>query len=191
MRSIGPRLRSIESKIQKQLMAGLHEAAQLGRNEVIKEIQATKPHPPIDTSIMAAAHSWPVTALFRGGKQYGWLLTSNVLYADIQELGTKPFWAPLPPLVAWASRKLRGAEPLKKRKGKPGRKNTKKKTRNKTKPKPRKAKTAEDHATQMAKAVRFKISKVGIRPKGFYARASVRFPGHVSVAIAKHLREVR
>lgn len=130
----------------------MRAAAQACLSEVIKQIRATKPYAPIDQGWMNdPARGW----LLEDTKD-GAAFESLAPHAVFVEFGTKPHWAPLPPLKAWAERKLRA----------------------KFKPKDRAA-----AAEQLARAVQRKIAARGTEGRYFFARASERFPEIVSNAL--------
>lgn len=205
MASIGPELERTDRRIQQALIKGLRHAAVLGRNAVIREIVATRPHPPIDLGEMVRVSSWPITPLLGPGGVIGWVLESTTVQASVMEFGTRPFWPPLEPLEAWAARKLRAKA---KATRKPRKKTSKGRrvrgfggakglgalvpkqapVRGKRQRQRSKAELAE--AKRMAKAVRYAISKRGIRPRGFYARASAMFETYLEQSLSRYISSV-
>lgn len=199
----GRSLKATDNKIKRAMIKGLRHAAVLSRNRVIVEIATTSPHPPVDTGEMSRVSSWPITPLLEGGKVAGWALDAATKQADFMEFGTKPHWPPFDPIHAWVLRKLRGRKKSTRGKGKkPGRKSGGKgKSGNvsnrqvvslkKIANAQRKRKSAARNAKKIANAVRFAISKRGIKPRGYYARASVHFSGFVDDGLRRFVDAVQ
>ena len=196
--SIGRELAATERRIQRALVKGLRHAAVLSRNRVIDEIRTTTPHPPVDTGEMSRVSSWPITPILEGGKPSGWALDAATQQASIMEFGTRPFWPPLDPIVAWAKRKMRGKRKatLGRSKRSPGRKRPNsggsgRGSGRSTSPGRKRRKASADRAAiRMAQAVRVAISKRGIKPRGFYARASAHFGKFAQQGIDRFVGQV-
>lgn len=193
MAQMAAEYRRTEKRIQRAVLQSLRHAAVLSRNQVVQEISATTPYPPVDTGEMARISSWPITPIIRGGQLAGYALEAGTVQADIMELGTKPFWPPLDPLEAWAQRKMRAAAKKTKRKGKkPGGTRVRgfggAKGLGALAPKPKRKRGTRQpspDAKKMARAVRYAISQRGIRPRGFYARAGAHFDRFVQQSLQR------
>ena len=86
---------------QAAVVQGLRRGAVLCKAEVVREINATRPHPPVDLGEMR--RSYVITPLPTGAR-----LENVAPHAAHQEFGTRPFSAPKSVLLAWAGRKVRG-----------------------------------------------------------------------------------
>jgi hypothetical protein len=63
---------------------------------------SAKVYAPVDRGVLRASIMPDVVTM---NKTVEGVVGSNVIYAAAQELGTKPFWPPLQPLVEWVKRK--------------------------------------------------------------------------------------
>ena len=135
---------------QDAAMRGLRAARDMCLAEVKKQIHATKPYAPIDQR--ALLDNWEIGELANG-----YYFEAKAPHATFVEFGTKPHWAPLDKLEAWAERKLRGKF-----------KNTKKRA---------------NAAKEMARKVQFKIAHHGTKGRFFFTRAAERFPEIATLAL--------
>ncbi len=130
-------------------------AAQMGKAEVIKQIDATEPYAPVDTGGGRRATEVVPT-------EDGAILQNTSAHMVYMEFGTRPHWVPIAPLLAWAARKKRGmGKPASGAQG------------------PRQRITAgrrQAAIKALAYGAQRRIAKFGTAPRGFWARASVRFP---------------
>lgn len=143
---IGATLRSIVGGIvrqeQRAIVYACRAAAQEARTEVVRSIQALKPAP-VDTGALVG--SFRVTPTPDGAD-----LQSIAPHAGFVEFGTKPHWAPLDPLVAWAGRKLREVM--------------------------RKGQKRDDAAQALGRRVQVKIARYGTKGRHYFEMASHKFP---------------
>lgn len=152
-------LQELVKRSQEAARRALLAAAETCRTEVIKAIHATKPYAPIDQGWLNDPNrGWEV-----GEKADRAFLESRAPHAAFIEFGTKPHWAPLAPLKAWAERKLRA----------------------KFRPKDRAA-----AADRLAYAVQRKIAERGTEGRFFFRRASERFPEIVSLALEDEMNRL-
>ena len=86
-------------KLETAIIKGLRSAAMRGVGEVVHSINATSPHPPIDTGELA--RSVDHSLLPRGGR-----LAVDAPHAAVMENGARPFRPPFRPLYDWAKRKF-------------------------------------------------------------------------------------
>jgi len=128
----------------------IQRAAYLCQAEAVKAIGEVRPFQPVDTGVLK--RSFIVAT-----NPTGAVLENVAPHAVFMEFGTRPHWAPLSALEAWAERKLRGRIASKAGRANPAR--------------------------QLARAVQRKIAKVGTAPRSFYAAASLKFPGIVEEQI--------
>jgi phage gpG-like protein len=86
-----------------QTTAKLHGAPMLEamRDSTLYVQRDAKINAPVDTGILRASITPEVTS--QGTEVMG-IVGSNVVYAPMQELGTKPFWPPAAALEVWARR---------------------------------------------------------------------------------------
>lgn len=156
--TLGPAVQALYREIaQKSVQAGvqaLRKAASLCMGEAIKAVDAVRPYPPIDTGAPGIKGSFRVTP-----RRDGAVLDTTAPHAVFMEFGTRPHWAPIGPLLAWAERKERGAI------------------------RSRKKRLASDEVKALAYGTQRKIAERGTAPRGFYAAASLKFPGIVEEQI--------
>lgn len=145
-------------------------AAQMGKTEVIEQIDNTRPHAPVDTGTMR--NGYQVRRLAIGAE-----LVNPEPTAAFMEFGTRPHTPPLDALRLWASRKLRGM-------GKPG--------AGRQGPRKRLGRGERERAIEaLARAAQRSIAKRGIKARGFHARASKRFAEFIHKALLFQLARVR
>jgi hypothetical protein len=179
---------------EKDIRRGLLKAAHEGKRLVIDEIQNAKPRPAIDTGELARSYRVIKHA-------DGWILRSVAKHAPFMEHGTKPHTAPFAPLLAWATRKVRGSSKAKQSQAK---KRTGSRRQNQ---RPKKATTTKGSQTMSAKrraAQRAKqqqidamvlarrawiaIRRRGIQGRHFHATASQKFGGLAAKHVQRELR---
>lgn len=143
-------------------------AANLGRTEAVKALAAVDPEP-ADTGQLR--RSFVVVRLVGGA-----VLQNTAEHAAFMEFGTRPHWAPIGPLLAWARRKLRGM-------GRPG--------AGKQGPIQRVSKKTREAAVRaLAFGAQRSIAAKGTKPRGFYAAASAKFPEFVERALLHELNKL-
>jgi hypothetical protein len=98
-----------------------------------------------------------VQSFFVTAQPDGARLENTAPHAAFMEFGTRPHWAPIGALERWAEQKLRGKIKSRSQRG--------------------------DPARALARAVQRKIAREGTEPRGFYARASQRFPAIVEAQL--------
>lgn len=153
---------------KKFLDMAFYHAAMRGRDEVIRQIDNTFPHPPVDTGKMRDGYE--VRKTTRGS-----VLFNPLPQAAFMEFGTRPHWVRIDVLRAWATRKLRGM-------WQPG--------GGKQGPRKRVPKATRDAAIErLARAAQRAIAKRGIRARGFHARAAKAFPKYVREELKKALNQ--
>ncbi len=163
-------------------------AAQLARNEVIKQM-TDRPHPVVNTGELRRRYT--VTALPDGAR-----LENTAPYAAAQEYGTRPFWAPIEPLIDWARKKIgtRGPRPEAQRPsqrlGPPAARRPSLGLKYETHVKALRGKR-EAWALSLARSVQHAIARRGIVPKRFHAEASVHFPEFMRRALVAELKRRR
>ena len=148
--------REVTTKSEAAAVKALQRAAVLFMGEAVRQIGEVKPYQPVDTGELRRG--------YRVTHQADGATVDNIApHAAFMEFGTRPHWAPLAALEAWAERKLRG------------------KIKNK-------AKRAEP-AKVFARAVQRKIARHGTAARGFHAKASEHLPqiveGELRAAFAK------
>lgn len=158
LESIGAELERVAARLSKATLRGCRRAAVEARTAAVKFMATIEPYPPIDTGELR--RSYTVTPL-----NYGARLENVAPHAANVEWGTKPHFVPLPTLVAWAGRKLRGS-------GKRGKK-----------------RAAAAHA--WAKGTQKKIEREGTEGRLYHTQVSVIFPDIKHEALLRELRKVR
>lgn len=173
-----------EQALQRACMA----AALLGMGQAQREI-VNRPRPVKDQGQLAA--SYHVTPLANGAR-----LENFAPHAAHQEYGTRPFWAPIGPLVDWARRKLRGkqlpprAQGPRMALGPPAAPKMRIGTPHDAATVPHKRADREAAAQAMARGAQQSIARRGIIPKRFHAAASEHFPGFMRRALLAELRRL-
>lgn len=141
-------------------LRALRRAARLCQAEAVRAIGEVRPYVPVDTGELR--RSYVVTDLPDGAT-----LENTAPHAAFMEFGTRPHWAPLSALEAWAERKMRG------------------------KIKSRAARVGSEAVKLFARAAQRAIAKRGTAPRGFHAKASQKFPGIVEAEVRAAIAKVR
>lgn len=141
-------------------LRALRRAARLCQAEAVRAIGEVRPYVPVDTGELR--RSYVVTDLPDGAA-----LENTAPHAAFMEFGTRPHWAPLSALEAWAERKMRG------------------------KIKSRAARVGSEAVKSFARAAQRAIAKRGTAPRGFHAKASHKFPGIVEAEVRAAIAKVR
>lgn len=159
--TLGPEVARLISELAERSRAAcvqaLRRAAYLCQAEAVRQIGEVKPYAPIDLGELR--RSYVVQATPDGA-----VLENIAPHAVFLEFGTRPHWAPLAPLEAWAERKLRGS------------------IRSKA--------ARQSPAHTFALAVQRKIARRGTHARGFHAAASQKFPGIVEAELRAALAKV-
>lgn len=135
----------------------LQRAAYAFMAEAVRQIGEVKPYQPVDTGELRRGYR--VTLQPDGAS------VENIApHAAFMEFGTRPHWAPLAALEAWAERKLRGQ------------------IRNRA--------ARQSPARTFARAVQRKIAKHGTAARGFHAAASQKLPEIVERELRAALAKV-
>lgn len=95
---LAAKLRSLPDRMEAAMVNGARRAAGRLVVAVVEEIDTNKPFPVADRGMLR--QSVQMEPMQDGARVY-----VAAPYAQIQERGTRPFWAPLAPLVEWAERK--------------------------------------------------------------------------------------
>ncbi len=152
--TLGPALQQAFADLERQnreaAIKALQRAAYLCHAEAVRAVGDVKPYQPVDTGELR--RSFHVTTTPDGA-----VLENTAPHSGFMEFGTRPHWAPLPALLAWADRKLRGT--YKKGQGRAA------------------------AAMALALGTQRKIAARGTAARGFYAAASLKFPGIVEEQI--------
>ena len=159
---LGPEVRALFARlVEANRAAGvkaLQRAARFCQAEAVRAIGEVRPYVPVDTGELR--RSYVVTDLPDGAK-----LENTAPHAAFMEFGTRPHWAPLSALEAWAERKMRG------------------------KIKSRAKRVGSDAVKALARATQRAIAKRGLAARGFHAKASQKFPAiverEIRAAVAK------
>lgn len=168
--------REVPAGAQRAMMRAAHKA----RNEVIAQIDASQPRPPVDTGQMR--RSWIVRPNRDWLGANGAVLENTVEHTVFMEEGIRPTLVPIAPLLEWAVRKTRGKAgastvmPI--AKGKRRRKGG------------AKAQRARD-ARALAYGAQRSIARRGIKGRFFFKRASAKFVGFVEEAVREELDKLR
>ena len=149
----------IARRIEDAAVRGMRSAALRAKIEVIREIDTASPYPAVNTG--GLRQSVQVINLPNGAE-----VVVDAPHAPFLEEGTRPFWPPLEPLVAWVIRK--GLAPSL---GDPD--------------------EQERFAIQVARAIQYAIASRGIEPRHFLAKAMVRMPAIVQAEVGRELAAVR
>lgn len=83
-------------------VAAMRRAAMESRGIVVRAVDATKPHAPVNTG--EYKQRWAVAAVRDGANLY-----NDAPHAAVIETGAKPYTPPFDPLLQWARQKLRGS----------------------------------------------------------------------------------
>lgn len=160
--------REVPAGAQRALMKAAHRA----RNEVVAQIDASQPRPPVDTGQMR--RSWIVRPNRDWLGANGAILENTVEHTVFMEEGIRPTMVPIAPLMEWAIRKTRGkagastimpiAKNGRRRKG------------------GKRAQRVRD-ARALAFGAQRSIARRGIKGRFFFKRASAKFMGFVEEAV--------
>jgi len=97
----GEALRRLLERSRQAAVTALRAAAVDLQRQAVLEVDASSPYPPVDTGVLKRS--------FTNRPTPDGAIVENVSpQAVFMEFGTRPHWAPLPPLLAWAGRKARG-----------------------------------------------------------------------------------
>lgn len=168
---LGTELRLIHRQVNQAAIDGMRTAAQRLRSDVVLEMGEVRPWAPIDTGTLRGA--WATTNLPDGAA-----VENPTPYAAVMEYGARPFTPPLGPLREWAKRKMRG-------KTQPMPRGFQGPLRRLTQP------LREELAERLALRTQWKISRYGIKGRGFWRATLKKAPKIVESSIDFHLRRVR
>jgi hypothetical protein len=175
---------------RRSAMRAMRRAAERAKTEAIWQQLNHGKYPLSDLGVMA--RSWHISML-----PSEIVLENTAPYAVPLEFGAQPFWAPITPLLDWARRKSRGAglpehtpsQGPKQQLGPPISRTSLGVTYTHS---TRAMKgSRERDAQRLARAVQRKFAREGIKPKGFFAAASQKFPAFVREEVARELRRKR
>ena len=174
-------LRKLPKTAERAMVRGLRSAALRTQGQVVVEIDTAKPYPAVDRGTLRRS-------VGVDNHPDGALLSVDAPYAAAMEYGTRPFFPPLAPLVEWVKRKgLAGKKP-----------------RGPSKDASRLAahgfgisardaramKRVNDfqrEAESIAYAIALKISKEGIEPRHYFAKAMAKVPQFLRAEIDREL----
>lgn len=125
---------------------GLQDAAAELKREVVREIDRAKPYPAVDQAILRSSVEIRTT-------KRSAVVAVNAPHADAIENGTRPFFPPIEPLIAWVKRK--GFASGRDRRGR--------------------FSNRDAQARSIAYAVQQKIGRDGIAPRHYMRKAWARF----------------
>lgn len=147
-------------------MRAMRKAAELSRNEVIKELDDTSPYPPVDTG--QGRSGFVVNDI----DDFTVYLENTTTHMTYMEEGTRPHWAPFSVIEDWAERKMRGNKRGALKKGQKG-------------PRMPRMSAAQKDAEVKKLAARawISIARKGTAPRHFWKRASTKFLGFVEQAL--------
>ena len=91
-------LGDLPERLEGAVIQGARRAAMRLVVDVTQEIDTNKPYPVVDRGTLRQSVQMESTP--KGANVF-----TAAPYAQVQERGSRPFWAPLAPLVAWATRK--------------------------------------------------------------------------------------
>lgn len=176
-------LRRLPERARKAMVRGLFSAALRTKAEVVIQIDTTKPFPPIDRGTMRRS-------VDVDRHPDGALLSVGVPYAAVMEHGTRPFFPPLQPLEDWVERKgLAGKRPrvrMRKSEKEGG-------GLGKAEFLERKATAAAQYQSEIksiAYAIALKISREGIAPRHFFAKAMEKVPVFLRQEIEREMERL-
>lgn len=147
----------------------MYRAAQMGKAEVIRQIDAVEPFPPVNTGQMKGGYD---VVRIPGGAT----LENPLPQAVYMEFGTRPHFPPIAAMRAWAAMKLRGSGSLPS--GFQG-------------PKRRFGRGEKaDMVERLARGAQAKIGREGTAPRRFHAKAAEKFPEFVAAALRHELAAI-
>lgn len=176
-------LRKLPKTAERAMVRGLRSAALRTQGQVVVEIDTAKPYPAVDRGTLRRS-------VGVDNHPDGALLSVDAPYAAAMEYGTRPFFPPLAPLEEWVQRKgLAGKKPrfsMRKAEREGG-------GLGKLDFMTRKEVGLNRHQQEIksiAYAIALKISKEGIEPRHFFAKAMAKVPGFLRVEIDKELEKL-
>ena len=164
-------------------------AALMGMGQATREMMQ-RPRPVYDQGGLGAGYR--VTPIHDGAR-----LENVAPHAAAQEYGTRPFWAPIQPLIDWARRKYRGkslptpASGPRMALGPAAASKPKLGNVYEASTVPHKRAGREAAALVLARGAQHAIARRGIIPKRFHADASKHFPEFMRRALLAELRRVK
>jgi hypothetical protein len=100
-RGVSGSFRAVGAQLGAAAIKGLQRAAYDLHARAVREVEASKPRPPVDIGQLKRSFRVQPTP-------DGAVVDNTSPQAVWMEYGTRPHWAPLSPLLAWAQRKARG-----------------------------------------------------------------------------------
>lgn len=166
-------LRKLPKTAERAMIRGLRSAALRTKAEVVIQIDTAKPYPAVDRGTMRRS-------VGVDNHPDGALLSVDAPYAAAMERGTRPFFPPLEPIVAWLKRKG-----IVKRKV-----NAVWEGDTLVSAKKQSKKSHEAEIRSVAYAIAVKFSREGIEPRHFFAKAMEKVPKFLRAEIDRELEKL-